>query len=119
MIMLMKRLGAARTVAASLIETENAIDNALRASAKLGGDLIDGRLSAGVSALFGQEALEEVVQAQVALAEARRRVVEAHRKLAVVKHDLGLDAYAIGDGAPKPPAPGFLTEGQDNGKVAA
>ena len=77
--MLMKRLGAARSVATSLIDSENAIDAALRASAKLSGDMIEGRSSAGLSALFGQEALEEVVQAQVALAEARRRMVEAHR----------------------------------------
>jgi hypothetical protein len=116
--MLMKRLGAARMVAASLIESENAIDAALQASSKLSGDMVQGRSSAGLSALFGQDALEEVVQAQVALAEARRRMIEAHRKLSVVKHEMGLDAYAAGDGSPKPPMPGF-TEGQDNGRVAA
>lgn len=116
--MLTKRLSAARMVATSLIESEKAIDAALQASSKLSGDMVQGRNSAGLSALFGQEALEEVVQAQVALAEARRRMVTAHRKLSVVKHEIGLDAYAAGDGAPKPPMPGF-TEGQDNSKVAA
>lgn len=116
--MLIKRLGAARQVASSLIECENAIDNALQASSKLSSDLLNGRQSAGLSALFGQEALEETIQAQVALGEARRRVVEAHRKLTVVKHQMGLDAYAAGDGAPKPPMPG-LTEGQDNQQAVA
>lgn len=117
--MLMKRLGAARNVAASLIESENAIDAALTASAKLSGDMLHGRTSAGLSALFGQDALEEVVQAQVALAEARRRMIEAHKKLTVVKHEMGLDAYAAGDGSPKPPMPGFFTEGQDNNTEVA
>jgi hypothetical protein len=116
--MLMKRLGAARMVAASLIESENAIDIALRASSKLSRDMLEGRSSAGLSALYGQEALEDVIRAQVALTEARGRLVEAHKKLSTVKHDIGLDAYAAGDGAPKPPMPGF-TEGQDNGAIAA
>lgn len=116
--MLIKRLGAARLVTASLIESEDAIDAALKASSKLIGDMIQGRSSAGLSALFGQEALEEVVHAQLALTEARQRIVEAHRKLEVVKHQMGLDAYAAGDGSPKPPMPGF-TEGQDNGRITA
>lgn len=116
--MLMKRLGAARQVATSLIACENAIDAALKASSKLNGDMIEGRSSAGLSALYGQDAFEEAVAAQVALAEARRRVVEAHRKLTVVKHEMGLDAYAAGDGAPKPPVPDAPT-GQDNHLVAA
>ena len=119
MLMLMKRLGAARLVADSLIESEKAVDTALIASARLSADMIHGRTSAGLSALFGQDALEEVVQVQVSLAEARRRLVEAHRKLTQVKHDMGLDAYAAGDGSPKPPMPRFLTEGQDNSRVAA
>lgn len=112
-----KRLHAARNVAGSLIETENSIDVAIQAAAQLSCTMIAGRNSAGLSALFGQEALEEVVQAQVAMAEARRRLVEAHKKLTAVKHDMGLDAFAAGDGAPKPPLPIF-TEGQDNGAVA-
>lgn len=116
--MLIKRLGAARQVATSLIDCENAIDNALNASSKLSRDMIEGRASAGLSALFGQEALEDAIGAQVALAEARRRVVEAHRKLTLVKQQMGLDAYAAGDGAPKPPMPG-LTEGQDNDQAVA
>jgi hypothetical protein len=101
-----------------LIQSEDAIDAALKASSKLSGDMLQGRSSAGLSALFGQEALEEVIHAQLALTEARRRIVQAHRKLEVVKHEMGLDAYAAGDGSPKPPMPG-LTEGQDNSQVAA
>lgn len=116
--MLIKRLGAARQVASSLIACEDAIDNALQASSKLSSDMLTGRSSAGLSALFGQEALEEAIAAQVPLAEARRRIVEAHRKLTIVKHDMGLDAYAAGDGAPKPPMPG-VTEGQDNQRIVA
>lgn len=116
--MLIKRLGAARQVAASLIVCENAIDQALQASSQLSSDMLAGRATAGLSALFGQDALEEAIHAQVALAEARRRVVEAHKKLSVVKHEIGLAAYAAGDGSEKPPMP-ELPKGLDTLRVVA
>lgn len=116
--MLIKRLGAARQVAASLISCENAIDQALQASSKLSSDMLEGRASAGLSALYGQDALEEAIHAQVALAEARRRVVEAHKKLSVVQHEIGLAAYAAGDGSEKPPMPGD-TKGLQNIRIVA
>lgn len=116
--MLNKRLGAARQVAASLLFCENAIDQALQASSKLSSDMLAGRAEAGLSALFGQDALEEAIQAQVSLAEARRRMVEAHKKLSVVKQEIGLAAYAAGDGSEKPPMPG-APQGRDVLKVVA
>lgn len=103
--MLNQRLGAARSVTTALLETENQIDAALASSSRLTGEMLAGRASARLSALFGQEALEEVTAAQAELVQARRRIVEAHRKLSVVRHEMGLGAFAAGDDLPKPPMP--------------
>lgn len=103
--MLNQRLGAARSVTTALLDTEDKIDAALAASSQLTVRMIAGRGSARLSALYGQDALEEVSAAQAELVQARRRIVEAHRKLSVVRDEIGLAHFAVGDEAPKPPMP--------------
>jgi hypothetical protein len=116
--MLMQRRRAAKAVATTLYATEQAVDAALQSCSKLCSDMITARGTANLSALFGQDALEDATALQVALTEARRKVVETHKKLAIVHQEIGLGVYAGGDGSPKPPLPGF-TEAHDNDAVAA
>ena len=64
------------------------------------------RRQAGASALIGQDAVERASQAIVALAEARRAIVETHKELSVVQAQIGLGAVALGDTGEKPPPEG-------------
>ena len=104
--MLNERLTAARGVASSLRTSESSIDAALLNNFKLAANMIEARSAAKLSALYGQEALEEVTRASAALVDARRLTVEAHKKLAEVQHDIGLSTRMIGDDGEKPRMPG-------------
>src|ERR1044072_794373 len=106
--MLKERRIAAEQVAGALFEDEAAIDAALAKSAHLTGVMPSLRKMAGASALIGQEAVERASQAIMALAEARRAIVETHRELSVVQGQIGLGAVTMG-GEPgdKPPPEGL------------
>ncbi len=102
--MLKERRIAAEQVAAALFEAEAAIDAAVSKTAHLTGVMPSLRRQAGASALIGQDALERVSQAIMALAEARRAIVETHKELSVVQGQIGLGAVKmIGDDGEKPP----------------
>jgi hypothetical protein len=65
------------------------------------------RKQAGASALIGQDAVERASQAIMALAEARRAIVETHKQLSVAQGQIGLGAVTLVDpGGDKPPIPG-------------
>lgn len=102
--MLKERRMAAEQVAAALFDAEAAIDAAVSKTAHLTGMMPTLRRQAGASALIGQDALERVTQAIMALAEARRAIVETHKELSVVQAQIGLGAITMnGDGGEKPP----------------
>lgn len=110
--MLKERRLAAEQVAAALFEAEAAIDAAVSKTALLTGVMPSLRRQAGASALIGQDALERASQAIMALAEARRAIVETHKELSVVQGQIGLGAVMIGDDTEKPPPMASATERQ-------
>ena len=106
--MLKERRLAAQQVAGALFEAESAIDAALAKTALLTGVMPQLRKAAGASALIGQDAVERASQAIMALAEARRAIVETHKELSVVQSQIGLGAVKMtGDDGDKPPPEGL------------
>jgi hypothetical protein len=102
--MLKERRMAAEQIATALWDAEAAIDVALTKTADFTGKIPALRRQAGASALIGQEAMERASQAVVALAEARRALVEAHKELTLAKQQVGLGAVTMTDtGGDKPP----------------
>lgn len=109
--MLKERRLAAEQVAGALFEAEAAIDEALSKTAQLTGVMPAMRKAAGASALIGQGAVERASEAIMALAEARRAIVEAHKELSIAQSHMGLGAITLnGDPGPKPPPMGAETE---------
>ncbi|WP_309088238.1 hypothetical protein [Phenylobacterium sp.] len=109
--MLKQRRMAAEQIAGALFEAEAAIDAALAKTAHLTGVMPSLRKMAGASALVGQDAVERASQAILALAEARRAIVETHKELSVAQGQVGLGAVALGDPGDKPPATAALDRG--------
>ncbi len=111
--MLKQRRMIAEQVAAALFEAETAIDNALTKTAALTGAMPAMRKGVGASALIGQDALERASQAIMALADARRAIVETHKELSIVQTQIGLGAVTMTDpvGGNKPP-PMFAADEQ-------
>jgi len=102
--MLKERRMVAEQVAGALFEAETAIDLALAKTAHLTGVMPSLRRQAGASALIGQDAVEHASQAIMALAEARRAIVETHKELSVVQTQIGLGAVRMtGDTGDRPP----------------
>ena len=109
--MLKERRMVAEQVAGALFEAEAAIDAALSKTAQLTGIMPMLRKQAGASALIGQDAVERASQAIMALAEARRAIVETHKELSVVQTQIGLGAVRMGGdpGGEKPPPEAVTT----------
>jgi hypothetical protein len=101
--MLKERRMVAEQIAGALFEAEAAIDAALSKTAQLTGVMPALRRQAGASALIGQDAVERASQAIMALAEARRAIVETHKELSVAKDQIGLGAVMVDTGGDKPP----------------
>ncbi len=102
--MLKQRRMVAEQIAAALFEAEAAIDTALSKTAMLAGVMPQLRREAGASALIGQDAVERASQAIMALAEARRAIVETHKELSIAQAQIGLGAVVLTDtGTGKPP----------------
>jgi hypothetical protein len=110
--MLKQRRMVAEQIAGALFEAEAAIDAALSKTAALTGAMPALRRSAGASALIGQEAVEHASHAIMALAEARRAIVEAHKELSICQGQIGLGAVMIDAGGDKPPVNASLTGGR-------
>ena len=103
--MLKQRRQAAEQVAESLFAAEAAIDAALACTAKLAGQMPTVRQDARLSALIGQGAIEQAIEAMGALSQARRSICATHKELSLAQGHIGLGAVRL-DGAdgPKPPA---------------
>ena len=112
--MLKQRRMVAEQVASALFEAEAAIDAAITKTAALTGIMPSLRKDAGASALIGQDAVERASQAIMALADARRAIVETHKELSIVQTQIGLGAVVMTDptGGDKP-ATGFAGEGRE------
>ena len=100
--MLKQRREAGEQVAETLFAAEAAIDAAIAKIAALAGAIPTARAQAGLSALFGQDAVERVADTLSALTQARRGIVETHKELAVVQKQVGLGAVAYGGDVIKP-----------------
>ena len=103
--MLKERRMVAEQVAGALFDAEAAIDSAIAKTAYLTGVMPTLRKQAGASALIGQDAVERASQAIMALAEARRAIVETHRELSVVQTQIGLGAVRMNGDVGDKPAP--------------
>jgi hypothetical protein len=103
--MLKQRRMVAEQIAAALFEAEAAIDAAISKTATLTGVMPSLRRQAGASALIGQDAVERASQAIMALADARRAIVETHKELSIAQTQIGLGAVVMTDpvGGDKPP----------------
>jgi hypothetical protein len=105
--MLKQRRMVAEQIAGALFEAEAAIDAAICKTAALTGVMPALRGQAGASALIGQDAVERASQAIMALAEARRAIVETHKELSIAQGQMGLGAVALDGGGDKPPTTSF------------
>ncbi|MGH6884267.1 MAG: hypothetical protein ACREFM_25320 [Hypericibacter sp.] len=104
--MLKQRRMVAEQIAAALFEAEAAIDAAISKTATLTGVMPSLRREAGASALIGQDAVERASQAIMALADARRAIVETHKELSIAQTQIGLGAVVLVDpGSGDKPAP--------------
>jgi hypothetical protein len=108
--MLKQRRMVAEQIAGALFEAEAAIDAALAKTAALTGIMPSLRLEAGASALIGQDAVERASQAIVALADARRAIVETHKELSIAQTQMGLGAVMLGDTGQTKPPPMFASD---------
>ena len=71
------------------------------------------RSEAGLSAVVGQDALDEVVKTLPALVAGRRALVETHNQLDRTKTEIGLREVAFGTPNGKPPAHTILRAVED------
>ena len=109
--MLKQRRMVAEQIAGALFEAEAAIDAAISKTALLTGVMPSLRREAGASALIGQDAVERASQAIMALAEARRAIVETHKELSIAQTQIGLGAVVLSDpGSGQKPPPLFAQD---------
>jgi hypothetical protein len=92
------KIAVVRSVAAKLHAAENAIDLAIIALSELNSELPSARMEANLSATVCQPAFELSAQALQSLIQCRRQTIDAHGALADTQRDMGLGAYAMGDG---------------------
>jgi len=113
--MLKQRRMVAEQIAAALFEAEAAIDAAIAKTAALTGIMPSLRAQAGASALIGQDAVERSSQAIMALADARRAIVETHKELSIAQEQIGLGAVTLsGDTGQTKPPPMFASQERTN-----
>jgi hypothetical protein len=121
--MLKARRHAAEQVAASLMAAEAAIDAALASTAKLAGQMPSVRADAGLSALIGQGAIEQAIEAMAALSQARRNICATHKELSIAQGQIGLGAINVvaggGSGDKPPPDAEFMPMARQLRAVAA
>lgn len=101
--MLKNRQHAAQKVADRLFAVENAIDDAVRCAAQLNATMPEARTDAKLSAVIGQDALDQAAEAFALLVQARRAMVETHHKLEETRIRIGLREVNVGDSLPKEP----------------
>lgn len=92
----MTQTQAAEAIASKLYAAEAALDLALTEAAGLAALLPQARAQAYLSATTGQHAFEGVAGCVCSLTDARGRLVAAHKTLAALARQCGLDALAAG-----------------------
>jgi phosphoglycerate-specific signal transduction histidine kinase len=97
-----QRIAAATIVAKQMYESELAIDRALAAIARLQAALPEARMEASLSAVVGQDVIEQVTRALTAMVRVRRAMVDVHNKLDGLKTDIGLRELSMSGGMAKP-----------------
>ncbi|HEX8639685.1 MAG TPA: hypothetical protein VF704_00870 [Allosphingosinicella sp.] len=97
------KIKAGKAVAARLFPAENAIDQALIASASFQIALLTARREAQQPCGTIQRALDEVVTSNQALLDARRAMVEAHAQVVRLRHKMGLPPTGYGCETPCQP----------------
>jgi hypothetical protein len=108
-----QRIEAAEKVAEKLFEAENAVDQAIIRAAELTASIPTARTEAGLSAVVGQNALDEVVKTLPALVAGRKALIETHNQLDRTKTEIGLREVAFGTPNGKPPAHTILRAVED------
>ncbi len=83
-------------VAQELFAVETAVETTYGAMAQFAGLLANARTAANLSAVYGQEVMEDVNTAMAHLLQARRALVKAHGGLAEVRDQVGLRHIAFG-----------------------
>ena len=91
------RTTAALKVAQELIPAETAVDEALIRLSSLQSAMLSARLDANLAVSVGQPALTALNEAMTMMMNARERVVETHRHLALAKDQIGLRTLGFGD----------------------
>ncbi len=100
----MKRSDMVVAGADRLFATEDAVDKALTETGELIATLTRLRVSGNVSGVFGQDAMDAIMDGATALNLARGHFVRAHGRLDEVKTQLGCRTTMSGTLQPKPPA---------------
>jgi hypothetical protein len=110
MIMRQQRIATASKVAHELFEAEAAVDLALVSLAKLQATLPQARVTANLSAVVGQDVMEQVGHTLSTVIGIRRDMVEVHGRLDELKTDIGLREMAMGGLMQKQPLMGNADE---------
>jgi hypothetical protein len=92
------KIAVVRRVANKLHAAEDAIDKAIIMLSELNRELPEARMDANLSATVGQDAFSSCADALSLLVQSRAKTVNAHGSLAATQADMGLGAYAMGDG---------------------
>lgn len=96
-----QRIAAATMVAKELFESEATIDRALAAIARFQAVLPEARLEVGLSAVVGQDVVEQVARSLAAMVRVRAAIVDVHGKLDELKSDIGLREMVMSGGMQK------------------
>ncbi len=89
-------------IAQELYAVETAVETTYGAMAQFAGLLANARAEANLSAVYGQDVMEDVNAAMAHLLQARRALVKAHGGLAEVRDQVGMRHVAFG-AQDKPP----------------
>lgn len=103
----MKRTEMVKKGAKQLFVAENAVETALCEVATLANEVGRMRMNGGMSAVVGQDAIDDIADLYKNLAHARRTMVKLHASLDEVKTQMGCGAMMLGndDGKPHPQDP--------------
>jgi uncharacterized protein YutE (UPF0331/DUF86 family) len=96
-----ERIAAAQKLANNLFAAEIAIDQALSAISNLQASLPETRLEVHLSAVIGQDVIEDVSSSLASVVAVRGTLVGVHGKLEELKVAAGLREVAIGGGMNK------------------
>lgn len=86
----MDKVFVAQRVAVKLYATENAVDTAMVEAAELMNEMVKARRELKLSATFGHEATEKLVEAIKALGEARTAMMAVHEEASEAQLRIGV-----------------------------